>query len=47
MYFDNLIPINIYQKDLSLQLSNISTGVYIVKFSGQDALSITKKWIKL
>jgi hypothetical protein len=31
----------------SLDASNISSGVYIVKFSGQDALSITKKWIRL
>ena len=31
----------------SLDAANISSGVYIVKFSGQDGLSITKKWIKL
>jgi hypothetical protein len=31
----------------SLDATHLSTGVYLVKFSGRDIKSVTKKWIKL
>jgi subtilisin family serine protease len=31
----------------SMSTTNLSTGVYLVKFSDQDAKCITKKWMKL
>jgi hypothetical protein len=44
MYLKNLQPGN---KINSINATNLSTGVYLVKFSGQNAKSITKKWMKL
>jgi len=44
MYLKNLQPAN---KINSINATNLSTGVYLVKFSGQNAKSITKKWMKL
>jgi hypothetical protein len=34
-------------KTTSLDATHLSTGVYLVKFSGQEIKSLTKKWIKL
>lgn len=34
-------------KIYSLDATNLLTGVYLVRFSGKNARSITKKWIKL
>jgi len=44
MYLKNLQPGN---KINSINATNLSTGVYLVKFAGQNAKSITKKWMKL
>lgn len=42
--FVNIQPGN---KIKSLDATHLSTGVYLVKFSGRDIKSVTKKWIKL
>ena len=44
LFSENIQPGN---KIKSLYATNISPGVYLVKFSGQDSKSITKKWMKL
>jgi hypothetical protein len=44
LYLKKLQPGN---KINSINATNLSTGVYLVKFSGQNAKSITKKWMKL